>query len=291
MPSRKLVVRSVAAGFCAVAAVAGPPSLGSSGPAASKEAAARIAASPKLVWSDEFSGAQGTQPNPKVWNYEVGGKGWGNNELQCYTKAPGNVSTDGAGRLVITAIYQPKHRCVDYATNDYTSARITTQNKMTTKYGRLEVRAKIPSGVGTWPAFWALGNDHATAGWPRSGEIDVMEAIGKSPKLSLGTLHGPTSKGAHVYQGVRTTYGVPLSQAFHVWAVTWTPTSFSWSLDGRTFGTITKAQWTKTNGPWVFDKPFYLLLNLAIGGNLGGPLSGNLTTPQRYVIDYVRVYR
>lgn len=285
MPTRKLVVRTIAAGCCAIAAIAAPSTLGG------KSSESRAATPLKLVWSDEFNGAKGTQPNPKAWNYEVGGKGWGNNELQCYTKAPGNVAMDGQGRLVITSIYQPGHRCVDYATNDYTSARITTQNKVTTKHGRLEVRALVPAGVGTWPAFWALGQDHATVGWPKSGEIDVMEAIGKSPQLSLGTLHGPNFKGGHVYQGVRYTHKLPLSQAFHVWAVTWTPTSFTWTMDGKSLGTITKAQWVAKNGPWVFDKPFYVLLNLAIGGNLGGPLAGKLTTPQRYVIDYVRMYR
>ncbi|MCZ4499187.1 MAG: 1,3-beta-glucanase [Marmoricola sp.] len=249
------------------------------------------AAPMKLVWSDEFNGWKGTQPNPKYWNYETGGKGFGNNELQCYTTVPGNISTDGIGRLIITARYQPGHRCVDGATNDYTSARITTQKKFTAKYGRLEVRAKVPSGVGTWPAFWALGNDHDTAGWPRSGEIDVMEYVGKSPGTSFGTIHGPTKTGAHVYTGPRTTQSTPLSATFHTWAATWTPTQISWSVDGKTYGTVTKAQWTKNFGIWAFDKPFYLLLNLAIGGNMGGPVSGNPAATQRYLIDYVRVYR
>ena len=244
---------------------------------------------PTLVWSDEFGGAAGALPDADGWGFETFGDGSGNAELQCYTSAPGNVSTDGEGHLVITAIEQPGHQCVDGHTNDYTSGRITTAGKHTWTHGRLEVRAKVPAGVGTWPAFWALGANKPEVGWPRAGEIDVMEYVGQDPTNVLGTIHGPTSSGERWYLSTNTDGAEPLSEDFHIYAVDWSEDELVWSLDGDEYGRITRNE-AEQQGEWVFDQPFYLLLNLAIGGSLGGAVPPTTTFPQSYVVDYVRVY-
>lgn len=244
----------------------------------------------ELVWSDEFDGPAGALPDPDNWVFETFGDGSGNNELQCYTEVPGNIATDGKGHLVITAIKQPGHRCVDGWTNDYTSARITTQGKHTFEYGRLEVRAKVPGGPGTWPAFWALGDDHDTVGWPRSGEIDVMEHVGHDPTEVSGAVHAATADGSHFYISDEYDVGRDLSKGFHTYAVDWDEDSITWSIDGEEYQTLTRED-VEAKGPWVFDHPFYLLLNLAIGGNLGGEVPESTPFPQSYVIDHVRVYQ
>lgn len=243
----------------------------------------------RLVWSDEFDGPEGELPDPGNWGFETFGDGSGNEELQCYTSVPGNVSTDGDGHLVITAIEQPGHQCVDGHTTDYTSARITTQGKHTWQHGRLEVRAKVPAGIGTWPAFWALGADKPEVGWPAAGEIDVMEYVGQDPTNVLGTIHGPTESGERWYLSTDTDVSESLAEDFHVYAVEWSDTEMVWSLDGDEYGRITRDA-VEEQGEWVFDKPFYLLLNLAIGGTLGGTVPPETTFPQSYVVDYVRVY-
>jgi beta-glucanase (GH16 family) len=243
-----------------------------------------------LVWSDDFSGASGALPSSAKWSFETGGGGWGNHELECYTSVPGNASTDGSGHLIITAIRQPGHVCSDKSVNDYTSARITTQHKFTAKYGRLEVRAKVPTASGTWPAFWALGSDISTVDWPDAGEIDVMEIVGKQPSIVHGTLHGPKSDGSAYSLATQHDTGVNLGDGYHVYAADWTPTSISFSIDGQTYGTVTEAQVEKAGGKWVFTHDFYLLLNLAVGGDYPGPPATSTTWPQRYVVDYVRVY-
>lgn len=243
-----------------------------------------------LAWSDEFDGAAGAPPDQDVWGYETFGDGSGNQELQCYTQAPGNVATDGAGHLVITALYQPGHECVDGYYNDYTSARITTQKSETFQYGRLEVRAKVPSGVGMWPAFWGLGENKPEVGWPRAGEIDAMEFVGQTPEQVKGSVHGPTSAGDRWYITREGNMGEDLSDDFHVYAVTWTAEGMTWTIDGETYGEVTKSE-AEAQGEWVYDQPFYLLLNLAVGGSLGGPVASDTVFPQEYVVDYVRVYQ
>jgi beta-glucanase (GH16 family) len=247
-------------------------------------------AKPKLIWSDEFNGPAGALPDPTKWGYEQGASGWGNNELECYTTAPGNVSQNGAGDLVITAIRQPGHICSDGKPTDYTSARILTQNKFTAKYGRLEVRAQVPTAPGTWPAFWALGANITTVQWPRAGEIDVMETIGKTPNIVYGTVHGPKSNSSPFSVQTKKDTGADLSVGFHTYAVDWTPDSLTFLLDGVAYGTVTKKDVEKANGTWVYDHDYYLLLNLAIGGNFPGAPTVTTTWPQKYTIDYVRVY-
>lgn len=245
----------------------------------------------QLLWSDEFSGAANALPDSKNWGYETGGYGWGNQELECYTNAPGNVSTDGSGHLVITALKQPGHVCSDGKYNDFTSARILTQNKFSTKYGQIEMRAKLPNTSGTWPAFWALGTDIAKVGWPLAGETDIVEAIGSKPNAIVGTLHGPKSDGTTPFLISRPKDAGPdLSASFHVYGINWTANQITFTFDGKSYGTVTRSDVTKAGGQWVWDKNFYLLLDLAVGGNYPGPPDATAVWPQTYTIDWIRVY-
>lgn len=255
-----------------------------------KNAATTKATAPRLVWSDEFNGAAGALPDATKWNFETGGNGWGNGELECYTSAPGNVSQNGSGDLVITAIRQPGHICSDGAKTDYTSARLTTANKFTFSYGTMEVRAKVPTAPGLWPAFWSLGANEPTVGWPQTGEIDAMEVVGSAPSTVHGSIHGPLANNAPYDLTTSENYGTNLADAFHIYAATWTPTQISYSIDGHTYGTITKAQVIAKGGSWVFTKSNYLLLDLAVGGGFPGPPTTATTWPQQFDVDWVRVY-
>nr|WP_241732242.1 glycoside hydrolase family 16 protein [Galbitalea soli] len=243
-----------------------------------------------LLWSDDFSGAAGAPPDRASWVAETGGAGWGNHELECYTRVPGNAATDGAGHLVITALHQPGHVCSDGSRNDYTSARLTTEGRVTAGYGRLEVRAQVPTTPGVWPAFWALGDDLRRVDWPAAGEIDVMEVGGNRPRTVFGTLHGPAADGSAYQHGVTHDSAAPLSGGFHVYAASWSPGSVSFSIDGRRYGTVTRAEVVGAGGRWVFSHRVFLILDLAIGGDFPGPVSPATRTPQRFVVDYVRVY-
>ncbi|MCW2755684.1 MAG: hydrolase [Marmoricola sp.] len=242
-----------------------------------------------LVWSDEFTGPAGASTSSAKWTFAIGGGGWGNNELQCYTSSRANASTNGQGQLVISALRTPGHLCADGHRNAFTSARITTQKSFTVTHGRLEIRAKLPAGAGSWPAFWALGADQPQVGWPRCGEIDVMEHTGNRPYVTTSAAHLASYLGAHWYTTRISPSSTTLSSRFHVYAVDWTSNSLTFYRDSVVTGVITRAQVTR-HGTWPFDKPFYLLLNLAMGGTYAGPVPAGVTSPQRYVIDYVRVY-
>ncbi|MCW2830192.1 MAG: bglA [Aeromicrobium sp.] len=247
-------------------------------------------ASPRaLVWADEFDGPKGAPPSSARWTYDTGGSGWGNYELQCYTTSPRNASTDGNGNLVITARREAATACAGAGGNAYTSARLTTREKFTFMYGRVEARIKMPSGVGTWPAFWALGADIETVGWPQAGELDVVEHLPREPRAASAAVHGPTASGGHWYVH-RDTRGHPvLSEAFHVYAMEWTASRVDFFVDDVKFGTVTKAQ-AEERGLWKADHPYYLLLNLAVGGVLGGEVPASTVWPQHLTVDYVRVY-
>ncbi len=244
---------------------------------------------PALVWSDEFAGAAGSAPDAASWQPVSGGHGWGNGELQCYTDSRDNSLVDGKGYLVISARSTPGHACADGTTNDYTSARLITQGLRSFQYGTFEMRAKVPTGVGAWPAFWALGQDHETAGWPASGEIDVTEVLGREPRVSHGSVHGPRADGTPYTVTGKQESPVDLGAGFHVYSATWTPDGISFAIDGTTYNTVTRAQ-VEAEGTWVFDQPFYLLLNVAVGGRWPGPPSAGTPWPQQMVVDYVRVY-
>ncbi|MCA1596864.1 MAG: family 16 glycosylhydrolase, partial [Chloroflexi bacterium] len=229
-------------------------------------------------------------PDPANWGYDLGdGSGWGNHELELYTNDPANASMDGAGNLVITA------RRIDPATAPncyygkclYTSARLLTRDRLEVAHGRIEMRARVAPGVGAWNAFWALGSNINTVGWPTSGEIDVMEALGRQPNRVYGTAHGPGYSGANGDGGILDASD-PLSAAFHTYAVEWQANEISWYLDGVKYKSATPKDVTPNK--WVYNHPFFLLLNLAVGGDFGGPVSPSTQFPMSMAVDYVRVY-
>ena len=235
----------------------------------------------KLVWSDEFNGAAHAPPDPAKWTYDRGAGGWGNQELETYTDHLQNVSQDGKGHLVIVARQSGKL---------YTSARIRTQGKFTIQYGRIAVRMKIPHGQGLWPAFWMLGSDIEKVGWPACGEIDVMENIGKEPDVLHGTVHGPGySGGKGIGHSFTPTKGVPLSSDFHVYAVEWSTDSITFLLDDHPYFTVTPHD-LPSGAHWVYDHPFFLLLNLAVGGEWPGNPDATTRFPQQLFVDWVRVW-
>jgi beta-glucanase (GH16 family) len=242
----------------------------------------------KLVWSDEFSGRDNTSPDSTKWVFETGGGGWGNNELETYTARLENAYLEH-GMLVIKASKET-FTGTDGRTRDYTSARMKTQGKMEQKYGRIEARMKLPAGQGLWPAFWMLGNDFAQTGWPGCGEIDIMEHIGKEPTRAYGTIHGPGYSGG---SGIGASYTLPSGQRFaddyHVFAIEWEPEAIRWYVDGNLYQTRTPAD-LPTGKKWVFDHPFFIILNLAVGGSWPGNPDATTVFPQMIYVDYVRVY-
>ncbi|MDO0926238.1 lectin [Streptomyces sp. TG1A-8] len=247
------------------------------------------AATAAVTWSDDFNGAAGSAPDPGKWTLETGGSGNGNSELQYYTNSRDNAALDGNGNLVITARKNTDSglQCW-YGSCQYTSARLNTARTFTQAYGHFEARIKIPRGQGMWPAFWMLGNDLGTAGWPNSGEIDVMENIGKEPGTVHGTIHGPGYSGSG---GIGAPYTLPNGKAFaddfHVFAVDWSPNSIKWSVDGQTYQTRTPAD--VGGNKWVYDHPFFVILNLAVGGSWPGNPDASTQFPQTMTVDYVRV--
>lgn len=254
-------------------------------------APARVRASgPVLIWNDEFNQPAGTQPNPAKWGYDLGvgnPPGWGNNELETYTNSPSNVlvvsdpaATDGKA-LAIRA---------QAVAGGYTSARINTASTFTVTYGRLEARARVPTGVGCWPAFWALGSDFATDPWPACGEVDVMEWVGQTPSHIKGSLHATGYSGG---QSLNADCVLPnnasYSDAYHVFAVDWYPDQLVFSVDGAVYEVQTKSG-IPAGSEWPFDLPFFIILNFAVGGNWPGPPNSSTVFPQDFRIDYVRVY-
>ncbi|MFC0006363.1 glycoside hydrolase family 16 protein [Micromonospora siamensis] len=252
--------------------------------------AAPAAAGPGAVtWSDDFTGAAGSPPDAGRWRYDTGGSGWGNNELQYYTTSTRNAALDGNGNLVITARKEnPSGYGCWYGSCQYTSARLLTRGTFAQAYGRFEARIKIPRGQGLWPAFWMLGNDIATNPWPNSGEIDIMENVGYQPSTVYGTIHGPGYSGAGGLGGnTSLPGGQALADAFHTYTVDWAPDSITWYLDGVTYSRKTPAD--VGGNKWVFDHPFFMLLNVAVGGNWPGSPDASTSFPQTMVVDYVRV--
>lgn len=242
----------------------------------------------RLVWSDEFNGARGQSPLPMKWRFEEFADAT-DTEKQCYTDSPDNVALDGDGHLLITAL-EKAGNCADGWYRFYTSGRITTERLQTWTHGRLEMRAQVPEGVGTWSAFWALGANKPMIEWPRSGELDVMEHVGADPQHLIGTVHGPTASGERWFLQASTDADAPLSDGFHTYALDWSEDELVWSLDGEEYGRVTRED-VEAVGEWVFDRPFYLVLNLAVEGLLGGPVAEDTEFPQVFAVDYVRVYR
>jgi beta-glucanase (GH16 family) len=241
----------------------------------------------RLTWHDEFERKGVNHPDPSKWDLEIGGGGWGNNELEYYTQRLEN-SREEHGLLAITATKE------DYAGADgikrsYTSARLKTQTHFSQAYGRFEARIKLPEGKGVWPAFWLLGDDIGKTGWPSCGEIDIMENIGDAT-TAYGTLHGPGYYGASGIQGKYVLRGQKRFQDdFHLFAVEWDPQVIRFFVDDVMYAART-VQDLPPNTRWVFDHPFFIILNLAAGGNWPGNPDKSTVFPQTMLIDYVRVY-
>jgi len=224
----------------------------------------------KLIWEDNFDTAGA--PNTANWSYDLGAGGWGNSELQTYTNKAENVKVEG-GMLKITAIKDG---------SNYTSARIKSEDKVKFKYGKVEFRAKMPAGVGTWGAVWSLGQDHKTVGWPNSGEIDFLEYVGKNPNEVIGAFHFPGNSGGNAIVG-KTTISNAATE-FHVYKAIWTETSIKLYVDDKLYSSL------DNNAATVYNKEFFLILNVAMGGTLGGPVESSFTQSTMEV-DYIRVYQ
>jgi len=238
----------------------------------------------ELVWSDDFTGAAGTSPDNAKWSFDIGtgSNGWGNSELQYYTNRNSNVQLDGNGKLVITA------KSESYAGAGFTSARIKTKNLFSQAYGRFEARIKTPTGPGLWPAFWMLGSNIDATPWPQCGEIDIMEQRGQQPSVTHGSLHGPGYSGA---SAITKPYGLAngrFDTDYHIYAIEWGEGYIDYFVDDFLYQRITPDNVT---GEWVYDHPFYIILNVAVGGNfVGFPTSGT-PFPQSMYVDYVKVYK
>jgi beta-glucanase (GH16 family) len=226
----------------------------------------------KLVWADEFN--YNSAPDSAKWTYNIGGNGWGNNELEYYTSRPENVIVKN-GMLHITALKE------NYKGKEYTSARILTKGKFAFKYGRIEARAKLRTGIGTWPAIWMLGSDIDSAGWPACGEIDIMEHLGRDLNKIYGTLHYPEHFGDHANGK---TIMISNANDFHIYGVEWSPEEIKISVDGKIYQTV-------KNSPEIpFNQNFFIIINQAMGGNFGGPV-GPKVSKETMEVDYVRVYQ
>ena len=246
------------------------------------------ASSWRLTWSDEFNGADGSSPDPAKWTFDVGGAGWGNKELESYTSRPMNVE-QRSGNLVITALKED-YTGADGITQPYTSGRIKTRGLFAQAYGRFEARMRLPVGKGIWPAFWMLGEDIGAVGWPKAGEIDVMECIG-DPLMIYSTLHGLGYNGAHA---ISAKFAVPngerVDSGFHEYAVEWAPNNIKFFFDDHLIAERTPAD-LPAGATWAYDHPFFLLLNVAVGGEWPGNPDATTAFPQRMLVDYVRVYK
>ncbi|MGI9225985.1 MAG: glycoside hydrolase family 16 protein [Candidatus Nanopelagicaceae bacterium] len=292
MPIKRVMLSAVS--ICAALSVAVAASVTPVANAAPKKTL-------KLLWSDEFNGKKGTLPSSKTWSFEIGGGGWGNSERQYYTNKAANAAMDGSGRLVITA----KRISNDYAeqvSNDpgtedilnrcsecqFTSARMKTARKVSFMYGRVEARMKLPSGVGTWPAFWMLGGDLLDGvPWPECGEIDIMEYRGDMSDQSTSAIHSPTTPDGSGL-GTRFLNFAPLSDDFHTYAIEWKKNSIDFIVDGRVNGSVSSND-TGARG-WVFNQEFFLILNLAMGGTYAGEFIDPTMNQAQLSVDYIRFY-
>jgi len=240
-----------------------------------------------LAWSDEFNAPNGSPVDSSKWVTETGGNGWGNHELEYYTARPQNAYQQH-GNLVIKVLAE-KYTGSDGVTRNYTSARLKTQGKFSQEYGRFEARIKIPRGQGIWPAFWMMGDQIDKAGWPTDGEIDVMENIGKEAAIVHGTIHGPGYSGD---KGITAPYDLPPGQSFaddfHLFE--WEPKVIRFYVDDHLYATRTPAA-LPPGTKWIYDHPFFLLLNIAVGGDWPGNPDVSSPFPQSMLVDYVRVYR
>jgi beta-glucanase (GH16 family) len=233
-----------------------------------------------LTWSDEFNG---TTLDPTNWNYEIGGSGWGNHELEYYTSSTNNAFLS-SGCLVIEA------RKETMGSNNYTSARLTTAGKRPFKYGRVDIRAKLAVSKGMWPALWMLGSNISTVPWPACGETDIMELIGTNPKQVIGSVHWLKGDGSEgTLNNAYTLSAGDFSQSFHVFSMIWTQASIQFLVDDHVYETAYKTD--VTSGTWPFDAPSFFIFNVAVGGDWPGSPDASTIFPQRMFVDYIRVFQ
>jgi beta-glucanase (GH16 family) len=230
----------------------------------------------QLVWQDEFN--TNGAPDASKWVFDLGAGGWGNSELQTYTNDPQNI-TISDGSLMITAINNG---------GSFTSARIKTQGLFAQKYGRIEASIKTPYGPGMWPAFWMLGENIETTPWPQCGEIDIMELRGQEPHIVHGTIHGPGYSGGNPITKSYALVNGRFDTDFHLYAVEWDQDKIDFFVDDFLYQRIERDD---VPGEWVYDQPFFIILNLAVGGNYVGFPTAQTPFPQKLTIDYVRVYQ
>jgi beta-glucanase (GH16 family) len=251
---------------------------------------ASAATSKRLVWRQEFNGKAFVKPDQAIWGYDLGSLN-ANSEEQFYTNSKFNAAMDGKGNLLITAkrIEEGSALWMKCMSCKFSSARLKTQDKLGFKYGRMEARIKMPAGVGTWPAFWMLGANLENVGWPESGELDIVEARGIDPSIVFGTAHGPGYNGAQGTQYGSTSYATaPLSDGYHIYAIEWGKNYVNWYFDDQVYLRMTPA--SVAPDEYVFNKEFFLILNLAMGGAFTGDIDPNLQRSRMYV-DYIRYYK
>lgn len=247
------------------------------------------------VWSDEFDGPAGARIDSTKWNYQTGDGckegicGWGNNEKEYYTDASENIALNGQGQLVITARRAPAGLTCYYGPCLYTSAKITTRGKMLAAPGRVEARIKLSTGQGLWPAFWMLGHNSPTTPWPDCGEIDIMENKGSQPATTSSAVHGPGYSGATPFAHANTLASGTVSDDFHTFAVEWDSLYVQFFVDNTAYYQATRDE-LQHYGKSILDQPFFLILNLAVGGHFDGDPQSDAIFPATMLVDYVRVY-
>jgi beta-glucanase (GH16 family) len=238
----------------------------------------------QVLWRDEFDGPHGALPDRSKWDFDLGGGGWGNRELQVYTKSTRNVFLDGRGHLVI--------RSLKSGDGEYTSARLKTQNRFETTLGKIEARIKLPYGQqGVWAATWMLGSNITGVGWPRCGEIDIVEQVAREPSTVHGTVHGPGYSGD---KGIGGSFTLPggrrFSDAFHIFSVVWDREQIKFLVDDKPYRNVTPID-LPSGAVWVFNRPFFIIINVAIGGYWPGDPDPETGMQQEMIVDYVRVSR
>jgi beta-glucanase (GH16 family) len=247
------------------------------------------------VWSDEFDGPAGAPIDSAKWSYETtdgcqqGICGWGNNEKEYYTNTPENIALNGQGQLMIVARRAAAGLTCYYGPCLYTSAKITTRGKVLAQPGRVEARIKLPAGQGLWPAFWMLGHGFPVTPWPACGELDIMENKGSQPATTSSAVHGPGYFGATPFAHSNTLASGALADDFHTFAIEWDSLAVQFFVDSTAHYTVTRDA-IEHYGKSILDQPFFLILNLAVGGNFDGDPRSDAILPATMLVDYVRIY-